>query len=72
MAMVARLTNFCYVKDVGKAVATAFVGISKIPIVKVEIHSFLFICSKISVSQCERFVLEKVNVGYKLKDFQLC
>ena len=37
--------------------------------VKVEIHSFLFICSKISVSQCEKFVLAKFNVGYKLKDF---
>ena len=37
--------------------------------VKVEIHSFLFICSKISVSQCEKFVLAKINVGYKLKDF---
>ena len=49
--------------------ATAFVGISKIPVVKVEIHSFLFICSKISVSQCEKFVLTKFNVGYKLKDF---
>ena len=37
--------------------------------VKVEIHSFPFICSKISVSQCEKFVLAKINVGYKLKDF---
>ena len=37
--------------------------------VKVEIHSFLFICSKISVYQCEKFVLAKFNVGYKLKDF---
>ena len=37
--------------------------------VKVEIHSFLFICSKISVSQCEKFVLAKISVGYKLKDF---
>ena len=37
--------------------------------VKVEIHSFLFICSKISVSQCENFVLAKISVGYKLKDF---
>ena len=36
--------------------------------VKVEIHSFLFICSKISVSQCEKFVLAKINVLYKLKD----
>ena len=36
---------------------------------KVEIHSFPFICSKISVSQCEKFVLAKFNVGYKLKDF---
>ena len=41
MAIVARLTNFCYVSDFGKAIATAFVGISKIPVVKVEIHSFL-------------------------------
>ena len=37
--------------------------------VKVEIHSFLFICSKISVSQCEKVVLAKFNAGYKLKDF---
>ena len=41
MAIAARLTTFCYAKDFGKAVATTFVGISKIPIVKVEIHSFL-------------------------------
>ena len=37
--------------------------------VKVEIHFFLFICSKISVFQCEKFVLAKFNVGYKLQDF---
>ena len=35
--------------------------------VKVEIHSFLFICSKISVYQCEKFVLAKFNLVYKLK-----
>ena len=40
MAILARLTNFCYVKDFGKDLATAFVGISKVPMVKVEIHSF--------------------------------
>ena len=37
--------------------------------VKVEIQSFLFICSKISVSQCEKFVLAKFNSGNKLKEF---
>ena len=40
MAILARLTNFCYGYVFGKVVATAFVGISKISMVKVEIHSF--------------------------------
>ena len=40
MTIVARLTNFCHVQDFGKAVATAFVAISNIPMVKVEIHCF--------------------------------
>ena len=36
----AGFTNFCDFYDFRKAVATAFLGISKIPTVNFEIHSF--------------------------------
>ena len=42
MPILARFTDFCDFYDFRKAVATAFLGISKIPIVNFEIHSFSF------------------------------
>ena len=42
MPVLARFTNFCDFHDFRKAVATAFVGISKIPMVNFEINSFSF------------------------------
>ena len=41
-----RFTNFCDFHDFWKAVATAFLGISKIPMVNFEIKSFSFYLSK--------------------------
>ena len=38
-----RFTNFCDFYDFRKAVATAFLGIYKIPTINVEIHSFFFL-----------------------------
>ena len=40
MPILARSTKFCYFHDFRKAVATAFLGISKIPRVNFENHSF--------------------------------
>ena len=42
MPVLARFTNFCVFHDFRKAVATAFLGISKIPVANFEIHSFSF------------------------------
>ena len=42
MPNLARLTNCCDFHDFRKAVATAFLGVSKIPTVNFEIHSFSF------------------------------
>ena len=58
MAILVRLKNFCYVSDFGKAVATALVGTSKIPMVKVDIHSF----SPYRVSH-EKGIDKKLSVG---------
>ena len=40
MPILARFTNFCDFHDFRKAVATAFLEVSKIPMVHFEIHSF--------------------------------
>ena len=40
MPILARFTNFCDFHDFRKAVATAFLGISKLSTVSFEIHSF--------------------------------
>ena len=40
MPILARFMNFCDFYDLRKAIATAFLGISKIPMVKFKIHSF--------------------------------
>ena len=42
MPILARFTKFCDFHDIRKAVPTAFLGISKIPTVNVEAHSFSF------------------------------
>ena len=42
MPVLARFTNFCDFHDFRETVATVFLGILKIPIVKFEIHSFSF------------------------------
>ena len=49
---------------------TAFLGISKIPTANVEIHSFLFICSKI-VSQCQKFVPRKAEFRVQTERFSV-
>ena len=72
MPILARFTNFYDFYDFRKAVATAFLGISKIPTVNVEIHSFSFICSKISVSQCHRFVPRKSFGVFGFGFTQIC
>ena len=46
MPILARFMNFCNFHDFQRAIATAFLGISKIPTVNFEITLFLFICSK--------------------------
>ena len=51
MPVLARFMNFCDFHDFWKAVAAAFLGISKILTVNFEISLFLFICSKIFVFQ---------------------
>ena len=61
MPILARFTNFCDFYDFRNTVATAFLGISKVPTVDVEIHSFSFYL----FSMC----LAKLYLGYKLKDF---
>ena len=43
MPILARFTNFCDFHDFRKAVATAFLRISKIPTVNFEINSFSFL-----------------------------
>ena len=43
MPILARFTKFCDFHDFRKAVATAFLGISKIPTVNFEINSFYFV-----------------------------
>ena len=55
----------------GKAVATAFVGISNIPMVKVEIHSFSIYIKKVSIKtfsrSCSKFqftVFEFIWIQY--------
>ena len=42
MAVLARFTNFCDCHDFRKAVAAAFLRISKIPTVNFEMNSFSF------------------------------
>ena len=61
MQILARFTNLCHFYDFWKAVATAYLRISKIPVVNVEIHSFSFIYLKISVSQSHKSVPRKVE-----------
>ena len=42
---------------------------SKIPMVRLRSTPFLFICSKISVSQCEKFVSRKVQCRAQTESF---
>ena len=65
MLILARFTNFCDFMIFGKPL----LEISKIQMVNVEIHFFLLVRSKISVSQCQSLCPPKLNLGYKLKDF---
>ena len=46
MHILARFTNFCDFYDFWKAVATAFLRISEIPMVNVEIHFFFLLVQK--------------------------
>ena len=43
MPIFVRFTNFCDFYDFRKAVATEFIGIYKILMINVEIHSFFFL-----------------------------
>ena len=69
MPISARFTNFCGFHDFRKAVAIAFIEISKIPTVNFEIHSFLFICSKLLFSIDTSSCPGKLNLRYKEKNF---
>ena len=59
----ARFTNFCDFYDFRKAVATAFLGISKIPTVNFEIHSFLLFVQKFLFSSDTNLNSRKLNLG---------
>ena len=62
--------NFCDFYDFRKAVATTFLGISKIPTVNFEIHSFSFyFCQKKLFSSDANFCPAKLNLEYKLERF---
>ena len=69
MPILARITNFCVFHDFRKDVATAFLGISKIPTVNFKIHSFLLFVQKFLFSSDTNSCPRKLNLGYKLKDF---
>ena len=68
MQILARYTNFCDFYDFWKAVATASLRISKIPMVNLEICSFLFV-QKFQSPSVTNLCPAKLDVGYKLKDF---
>ena len=58
----ARLRSLCYVKDFAKAVGSVFVGISKMPMVRIEIHSCsIYLFKNVYVFQCEKFGPSKVE-----------
>ena len=63
MPIMSRFTNFCDFQDFRKAVAIAFLGISKIPTVNFEIHSFSLFCSKILFSSDTNLSPGKLNLG---------
>ena len=65
MPILTRFTNFCDFHDFRKAVATAFLGISKIPTVNFEINSSYLFKNFCFPNLCP----EKLNLGSKLKDF---
>ena len=67
MPILARFTNFCDFHEFWMAVATAFLGISKIPVIYFEINS-LFV-QKFLFSNDTNLCPEKLNLGSKLKDF---
>ena len=57
-------TNFCDFYDFRKAVETAFLGISKIPTVNFEIHSFfLLFVQKFLFSSDTNLNSRKLNLG---------
>ena len=57
--ILAILTNFCDFHDFRKAVATAFLGISKTPMVNFEIHYFSFYLFKKFCFPATQFVPQK-------------
>ena len=69
MQILARFTNFRNFYDFWKAVATAILRISKIPMVNVEIHSFSFYSFKNLSPSVTNLCPAKLNSAYKLKDF---
>ena len=70
MPFLARFTNFCDLHDFRIAEATAFLRISKIPIVNFEINSFSFyLFKKNFFSNDTNLCPEKLTLGSKLKDF---
>ena len=70
MPTLARFTTFYDFLDFQKAVATLFLGISKIPTLNFEIHYFSYYLFK-NFNFPDRYILyhEKINSGYKLKYF---
>ena len=64
----ARLTNFCDFYDFRKAIATAFLQVSIIPMVKVEIYSFYFYLFK-NLSPSVKSVPRKVEFRVQTERF---
>ena len=69
MQILARFTNVCDFYDFWKVVANAFLRISKIPMVNVEIHSFFSFVQKFLSPSVTNLCPAKLNLVYKLKDF---
>ena len=67
MPILVRFTNFCDFHDFQKAVATAFLRISKIPTVNFEINS-LFV-QKFLFSTNTNLCPKNLNLRLKVKDF---
>ena len=64
-----QIYEFFYSRDFWKAVATAFLGTSKLPMVNFEINFFLFICSKMFVFQSHKFVPQEAELTFGAEIF---